>query len=258
MSYGKVVPRVLIAHVALLALFLLVPMLQQCQWFRKPPVETIEVDLASLPPPPPPPQPPEDTEPPEEDVIPEETPVPTPKPQATPTPAAEPTPAPTATPRPTPTPTPKPAYLTPEEIRRRIQNQQQPEAPPSAPTLSPQQIRDLIARDLPTGPATTGSSGSSGAGVNFSGVTDILYRKLYSAWIQPPHLSASSGVSARVEVQVARDGRVLSSGFVSRSGVEEFDQSVQSALSSVRMAAPLPAEFEGASETFEFKFELSR
>jgi outer membrane biosynthesis protein TonB len=261
MSYGRVVPKVLLAHAALLALFIVVPLLRDCRWFRTPPVETIEIDLASLPPPPAPPEPPAPEEEPEEEVIPEHTPVPTPRPQATATPKPDRTPEPTATPRPapTPTPTPKPRYLTPEEVRRRIQSQDSsPEPPPAAPTLSPEQIRAQMAQGLPTGGGASIPTGPTGGQVDFSGVSGVLYRKLYSAWVQPRHLSAASGVKATAKVEVARDGRVLSTGFVVRSGNEEFDQSVQSALSSVSTASPLPDAFEGTSETFEFEFELSR
>lgn len=261
MSYGRVVPKVLLAHAALLALFIVVPLLQNCRWFRKPPVETIEIDLASLPPPPAPPEPPVTEEEPDEEVIPEHTPAPTPRPQVTPTPEPARTPEPTATPRPapTPTPTPKSRYLTPEEIRRRIQSQDSsPEPPPAAPTLSPEQIRAQMAQGLPTGGGVSVPSGPAGGGVNFSSVAGVLQRKLYSAWMQPRHLSAASGVKATAEVEVARDGRVVSTGFVVRSGDEEFDQTVRSALSSVSTASPLPDEFEGTSETFQIEFELSR
>ena len=223
-------------------------------------METIQIDLASLPP-----RPPErDSEPPperEEAVIPVNTPVPTPIPEAEPTPIPTPTsrPAPTATPRPPPTPTPKRRYLTPEEIRQRIQNQAPaPQPVAAAPTLSPSEIRDLIGSDLPTGTGIPSLGGPSGAGVDFGGVAQTLKNKLYSAWSQPRHLSSISGVSARTEVVVANDGRVLSTKFITRSGIQEFDRSVQSALSSVPFVDALPEEFDGESRSFEIEFELSQ
>lgn len=266
MSYKRVVPQVVVAHLLILGLVLLVPLLRSCDWFRRPPLETIEIDLGSLPAPPPPPQDPpdpEDIE--EENVIPESTPVPTPRPTAEPTPVptatATPRPQATPTPRPRPTPTPTPAWRarTPEEIRRDIENRS-PEPVPTVPPLSPEDLRDLIADGLPStdGPRLPGPGGpGGGAGVNFGGIAQELQQKFYAAWNQPRHLSGRSGLKAVADIEVARNGDVLRTRITTRSGIGEFDTSVQNALDTVTFVQPLPDGFEGASRTFTLQFELT-
>lgn len=270
MTYQRVVPKVILAHVALLILLVVLPLLRSCPWFKKPPLETIEIDLSSLPPPPPPPDSREQEEEEEESVIPDATPIPTAQPTARPTPTATPTPAPeatvvpTATPRPfpTPTPTPKPRYLTPEEIRARIEQQQNdPEPLPTARPLSPEELRQMMGQGLPpvSDPGQIGpGAGGGSAGVSFGGVASVLKNKLYSAWNQPRNLSAASGVEGTAEVVVSKDGRISSARLKERSGITEFDRSVEAALSSVTFAKPLPAEYDGASRTFLIVFELTR
>ena len=64
MNKRDVLPRVLLAHVAFIGLLVVVPFVKQCSWFKKPPLEVMQIDLASLPPPPPDaPEDPEEQEP---------------------------------------------------------------------------------------------------------------------------------------------------------------------------------------------------
>lgn len=272
MSRFQVFLRVILFHGLLLGLIVLLPLLKSCEWFPKK-EQMITVDLASLPP-----LPPEQTTDPEEDepevteeeAISEATPEPVPTPTATPLPAATATPqpaatpVPTATPRPQPTPTPKPrqVLLTPEQIRARIENQQQNTAPTvAAPTLSPAQIQAMISQGLPTGGGGMGTAVgpvNGGAGINMSGVDLELQRRLYSTWDQPVHLSSQSGLQAIATVNVQKSGNISSSRILRGSGNQEFDQSVNRALSAVKFAKALPADYTQATYTIEITFRLTR
>ena len=273
MTRFQVFLRVVFFHTLLLGLIVLVPLLKGCEWFPKK-EQIITVDLASLPLPPPPaddPEDPVDEEEDPEDLISEATPVPQPTatpppaptatvPEATPTPEA--TPVPTSTPRPQPTPTPKWKAATPEEIAERIRNQQQNIDPPVAvPTMSSQQIQDMISRGLPTvsgGGGTSMGQGNPGNGVNFGGVESELQRRLYSAWVQPIHLSANAGLNAVASVKVHKNGNIGSSRILRSSGNLEFDESVKRALSVVKFAKPLPPDYNGSEYTIETTFSFSQ
>ena len=187
MTYQRVVPKVIFAHVALLALFLVIPLIRSCEWFKKPPLETIEIDVSDLPPPPPPVERDEPDEQEDDAVIPKETPKPTaqptprPTPTATPTPAPEATAVPTATPRPLPTPTPTPTptwkAASIEEIRARMEQQQNnPEPAPTARPLRPEELARMMGEGLsPVSSGTTSGGSSSVSGtVSFGGVAQVL------------------------------------------------------------------------------------
>ena len=272
MSRFQVFLRVLFCHVLVLGMIIMIPLMKGCDFFPEK-EQIITVDLASLPLPPPPEEDPPDepeAEEPDENRIPEATPKPapspTPPPQPTATPAPEAiaiptsTPAPTATPKPQPTPTPTSALLTPEQIRARIADQQTPPPPPAAPTLTPQQIRELISQGLPPAGGTGTAVGPipPGAGVNFGGVSGELQRRLYSAWDQPMHLSATSGIHAIASVVVLKNGTIRSGRILRSSGNAEFDASVQRALSSVKFAKELPESYRGSDYTFEIEFNLAQ
>jgi len=242
----------------------MLPFMKSCEFFPEK-EQIITVDLASLPPPPPKEEddPVEEDEP-EEQAISEATPVPTPPPVPTPTatPQPEATVVPTSTPQaqPSPTPTPKRKLLTPEEIRARIE-QNNPAPPPVAtrPAISQEELERLMGVGLPS----TGGSGTSigpvnAGNVSFGGVSSELYKRLFSAWDQPMHLSGRSGLEVTVSVVVLKNGNIGSSRITRSSGNAELDASVQKALSAVRFAKPLPDSYSGVSRAFQYIFELSQ
>ncbi len=271
MTRFQVFVRVVAFHALILGLIVILPLLKGCEWFPKK-EQIITVDLGSLPLPPPPDEaqedPPEEDEP--EDLISEATPVP--KPTATPPPAAtatpvptmtpmpEATPVPTATPRPQPTPTPEWKATTAEEIEERIRNMQQDIDPPvAAPTMSPQQIQDMISQGLPAGGTGAGvAAGNPGAGVNLGGVDAEVHKRMFSAWEQPIHLSANAGLKAVASVNVQKNGNISSSRILRSSGNIEFDESVKRALSVVKFAKPLPPDYSGSVYNIEITFGFSQ
>ncbi|MDF3128154.1 TonB family protein [Kiritimatiellaeota bacterium B1221] len=270
MTRFQVFVRVICFHAILLGLIGVLPLLKSCEWFPEK-EQIITVDLGALPLPPPPdkaPEPPPQEE--EPDLVGAATPVPqptaTPPPAATSTPLPEATPAPTstpvptATPRPQPTPTPKWKAATPEEIAARIRQSQQNIDPPAAvPTMSPQQIQDMISQGLPARGSGAGMvSGNPGAGVNLGGVDAEVHKRMFSAWEQPLHLSANAGLTAVASVNVQRNGNISSSRILRSSGNLEFDASVKRALSAVKFAKALPPDYSGAVYTIEITFGFSQ
>lgn len=258
MSRFGVFLKVALFHGIILGVILLIPLLKSCELFPEK-EQIITVDLGALPPPPPQKEdPPPKEDPVEKEVISEATPVPTPKalPTPTATPAPEPTRVPTATPRPQPTPTPKPVWRarTPEEVRARIM-QNQPAPPAPVPTMSPQQISNLLSQGLPTGGGGAATGPASQGAVNFGGVSSELYKRLYSAWDQPTHIA--SGLKVLASVQVMKSGHIGRTSILKSSGNADLDASVKRALSSVRFAKPLPESYGGDNRTFEIEFTLS-
>jgi len=264
MTRTEVFVRVMFVHALVVGVLVLFPLLRGCDWFERD-EKIISVDLGALPPLPP--DPPEASDPEdevsdeEEDALPLATARPTPRPTAEPASTPTPAPRPTATPRPAPTPTPSWRAKTPEEIRREIQQRNNPAPPPAAPTLSPEQIRDMIADGLPSntgGAAGSAGGASGGAEVSFDEVTRDLYAKLYSAWRQPVGLSSASAGTVTVSVVVRKNGDLVSSRIVEPSGNAEMNASVQRALDSVTSVRPLPAEYTGATRTFQIDYKLTR
>ena len=259
MSRFQVFLKVLFYHALVLGMIVLLPFLKSCEWFPKK-EQIITVDLASLPPPPPPVEdPPVEEDDPQEEAISEATPEPAPTPTATPLPAPTSTPSPTATPK--PTPTPKSPLQTANQIRARIQNQQNPAPPVAVATLSPAQIQAMISQGLPTGGGGSGTAigpVNGGAGVNMGGVSSELRNRLYTAWQQPVHLSGNAGIRAIASVKVLRSGQIGTARILRGSGNTEFDTSVEKALSAVKFAKALPDGYVGDACTFEIEFNLTQ
>ena len=259
MSRFQVFLKVLFYHALVLGMIVLLPFLKSCEWFPKK-EQIITVDLASLPPPPPPVEdPPVEEDDPQEEAISEATPEPAPTPTATPLPAPTSTPSPTATPK--PTPTPKSPLQTANQIRARIQNQQNPAPPVAVATLSPAQIQKMLSQGLPTGGGGSGTAigpVNGGAGVNMGGVSSELRNRLYTAWQQPVHLSGNAGIRAIASVKVLRSGQIGTARILRGSGNTEFDTSVEKALSAVKFAKALPDGYVGDACTFEIEFNLTQ
>lgn len=125
--------------------------------------------------------------------------------------------------------------------------------------MSPEQLRALLEAGVPAGGSGGGTvTGNPGAGVNFGGVEAAVQSRLDSAWKQPIHLSAASGLYAVGEVIVQRNGNIGSSRIIRPSGNAEFDSSVQQALDAVRFAKPLPDDYSGSAYSIKTTFRLTQ
>ena len=83
-----------------------------------------------------------------------------------------------------------------------------------------------------------------------------LVREVYDrAWIVPPSLTDDDS-TARAEVIIARDGRVISARITRRSGHPVLDKSVDRALDAVKTVAPFPEGTTDARRTFTINFNL--
>jgi TonB family protein len=91
-------------------------------------------------------------------------------------------------------------------------------------------------------------------GEAFINYADLIYTRYYQAWQTPDGRDIRNPV--KVEIVVAKDGRVISSIIVKPSGDAQLDRSVRQALDRV---TKLPAFPEGAKDlqrTFRINFEL--
>lgn len=125
-----------------------------------------------------------------------------------------------------------------------------PEAPPK-PKLTPQQIRDALARGLPT------QATSSMSEFPFAWYLSLVRQTMYDAWKQPSGLSASSGFYALVEIEVRKDGTITRRSLVRPSGHAAMDQSVMAAVRSVERLKPLPDGYAENARTITIEFRLS-
>jgi colicin import membrane protein len=91
-------------------------------------------------------------------------------------------------------------------------------------------------------------------GEAFINYADLIYTRYYQAWQTPDARDVRNPV--KVEIVVARDGRVISTSIIRKSGDAQLDNSVRQALDRV---SKLPAFPEGAKDlqrTFRINFEL--
>jgi TonB family protein len=82
---------------------------------------------------------------------------------------------------------------------------------------------------------------SSVSYANYASVVKSIYDR---AWTAPSDMS-SDDVTTKVSVTISRDGRVISSRIITRSGDSRVDASVQRVLDRVDFVAPFP---DGATE----------
>jgi len=91
-------------------------------------------------------------------------------------------------------------------------------------------------------------------GEAFINYADLIWTKYYQAWQTPEARDVRNPV--KVEIVVAKDGRVISANIIKPSGDAQLDRSVRQALDRV---SRLPAFPEGAKDpqrTFRINFEL--
>jgi TonB family protein len=84
-----------------------------------------------------------------------------------------------------------------------------------------------------------------------------VVKRIYDAAWTPPADAASDTANVKVSVTIARDGTVVSSHILDRSGDSEVDATVRRTLDRVTFVAPFP---DGATEkerTFIINFNLN-
>ena len=96
-----------------------------------------------------------------------------------------------------------------------------------------------------------------GGGEAFVNYRTAVFNAYYQAWKTPEGTTRRLAV-ADVKIVVARNGDIISSEFVSKSGDPPVDQSVQRALDQVerQKLPPFPAGAEDTQRTFILRFNL--
>ncbi|MEO8428127.1 MAG: TonB family protein [Verrucomicrobiota bacterium] len=114
-------------------------------------------------------------------------------------------------------------------------------------------VQDLRS-DLSPG-TTIEAMGTGGeAYANYSQAIKSIYTE---AWLTPDDVTDDTA-TVHVEVTVARDGRIVSSSILRRSGASSLDKSVQAALDRVarRRLPPFPEGTPDTQRTFKINFNL--
>jgi len=105
-------------------------------------------------------------------------------------------------------------------------------------------------------PSTTIEAMGTGgeAYANYSQAIKTIYTE---AWLTPDDVT-DDAATVRVEVTIARDGRIVSSSVLRRSGISSLDKSVQAALDRVerRRLPPFPEGASDTQRTFKINFNL--
>lgn len=91
-------------------------------------------------------------------------------------------------------------------------------------------------------------------GEAFINYADLIWTKYYQAWVTPDGRDVRNPV--RVEIVVAKDGRVISSHIIKKSGDAQLDNSVRQALERVTRLPAFPTGATDAQRTFRISFEL--
>ncbi len=273
-SFRRVFSGTAVAHVAVVAIFLVVQLflLGARPLKLKEDIQMIDLsgaagggggDAGPVTPPPehkvPDVKPPEDPPPPEptkDDTIPEPV-KPKPKPVK-----------PVPKPKPTPKPAPQIKVAAPTKTNRtsRIVN--------NRPKLSADQVRALLSGSVRSvGSSSRGFSGRSGSGSSLGGSGGgggggsdspvawyyaMVKQIMYEAWQQPSGLANAGNPIASVTIRVKRDGTIADWQLVRPSGNKLMDDSVKRAVQAVKRLKPLPPQFIGPSQDITIQFELEK
>jgi len=92
-------------------------------------------------------------------------------------------------------------------------------------------------------------------GEAFIGYRTAIFNAYYHAWNTPEATTHRTAV-ADVKIVVSRDGEIISSEFVSKSGDGAIDRSVQRALDAVKHLPPFPTVATDTERTFIIRFNL--
>ena len=111
-----------------------------------------------------------------------------------------------------------------------------------------------LSKGLSSGVGEIGIPGPGGAAYASYGLA--LRKIYYDAWI-PPAAAGDREPVVQVEVVIARNGAVLSSRILKRSGKRELDRSVQETLNRVKKVREFPSGSSDEKRTFQIHFDLS-
>ncbi len=163
-------------------------------------------------------------------------------------PQAAPAPEPVSPPPPPPPPPPVvPEQPRPRPSIERSRERVRRDPPPQpAPQITRDEIRERLARDVPTTRVTSGPTADAW--------DRTVFQTFYDAWNQPGAVSA--GTLATVRIRVERDGRITQRSLERPSGNAIMDASVMRAVNSVSHLPPLPDRLRGPHYDLTIDFEL--
>jgi TonB family protein len=91
--------------------------------------------------------------------------------------------------------------------------------------------------------------------VSYANYASAVKSKYEAAWI-PPNDASDDNANIKVSVTISRDGSVVTSRILDRSGDAQVDASVQRALDRVTFVAPFPDGAKEKERTFIINFNL--
>jgi TonB family protein len=98
--------------------------------------------------------------------------------------------------------------------------------------------------------------GPGGGGPSYANYKSWIYTRYLNAWVPPDDAAQEFGV-VEAEVTIARDGTVISSKIISRSGDPQLDGSVQRTLSRVTtIGKPFPDGVKENERTYNLRFDI--
>ncbi|MFH1476643.1 MAG: energy transducer TonB [Verrucomicrobiota bacterium] len=175
----------------------------------------------------------------------------------------QPIPEPPATELPKPTPiktTKKPKIEVSTNIIRRAAV---PGAKRPVKKLSADQIRRMLgtamaSADAPSAgmPASAGAGFGSGEATPYGWYLAQVRAIMYDAWDQPSALAGKRGLVTRVLIRVRQNGQIVHKKMIDPSGNGLMDNSVMTAIESVKNLPELPLGFGGDYKDITIDFEL--
>ena len=109
--------------------------------------------------------------------------------------------------------------------------------------------------DEVSGGTTIELKGPRGGGVPYANFLQAVKSRYANAWVVPDGVTDDQATTV-ASVTIARDGSVVSSHIVRRSGDAAVDQSVQATLDRVTYAAPLPDDAKENQRTVTINFNV--
>ena len=116
------------------------------------------------------------------------------------------------------------------------------------------QAAENIGNEL-SGSTTIELRGPGGGGVPYANFLQAVKTRYANAWVVPDGVTDDQATTT-ASVIIARDGTVISSQIVRRSGDSVVDQSVQATLDRVTFAAPLPEDAKENQRTVTINFNV--
>jgi len=254
-AYQKGLRFSLIMHLCLIVVLMSAGIFKSCACLRtRKPAEVSQIEFTV--------EIPEDWVAPAPTPTPEPEPKPEPKPEPTPEPKPEPTPEPTPEPKPEPKPKPEPRKREPIVKSTTIVERQSAKPAPTiipvprdtptvkTPTirLTPEEIRKLLDQGATPGTRTVVPAERDRCLL-------AIKQALYAAWIRPG-AEHRTGRPATAEIRLGAGGAVLGNTIVKSSGSTVLDDSVRAALTAIRSFSGLTPAFITAHPTVTINFEL--